>query len=143
MQSAQPIPVPVFQVPYIPTVDPALFENADLFGPLATQQWPSQLCAQAAALPPLIHGRHRRNAPTVSAPAETLLPMAGSSVTQVSLNSRQVGQYAHCERECEVQEQQLQSLLSVAGPSVIQPVLRSHQDAQHARRKQEAQDQFI
>jgi hypothetical protein len=79
----------------------------------------------------------------VSALAETLLPVAGSSVAQASLNSRQVIQCAHREHEREVQEQQLQSLLSVAGPGVIQPVLRSRQDAQHARREREAQDQFL
>ncbi len=140
--------MPIFQVPYIPTVDPVLFENADLFVPLATQQRPSKLHAQAAALPPLImHGRHQhqKNTPNMSPSAEALLPVAGSSVVQASLSSHQVGQCACCERECEqkVQEQWLQSLLSVPGPSVIQPVLRSHQVAQHAHCKQEAQDQFL
>ncbi len=117
--------MPVFQIPNIATVDPALFENTDLFGPIATQQRPSQLHAQAAALPPLIHGRCQRNAPTESVLAATLLPEAGPSVNQPVLSRHQVGQRARCECECQAQDQQLQSLLPVAGSSVIQPVLSS------------------
>ncbi len=130
VQSAQAITVPVFQIPYIPTVDPALFENADLSGPLATQQRPSQLRAQAAALPPLIHGRRQRNAPTVSTLAATLLPEAGSSVIQAALSSRQVGQRTRREHEA-------QDHLPIAGPSVIQPVMSNYQVGQRLRRERE------
>ncbi len=56
MQFSLTILAAIFQDLFIPTVNPAHFENADLFGPIPTQQHISQLHAQAkaTALPPLI-----------------------------------------------------------------------------------------